>query len=570
MGRTKSHNWWFAVIHKPKEKTAIVTLSLCYKYTTPKRFGTAIRIPYECWDINAKAIRILSKYKHLNLEAYSELLLTYKQKISYVKREMAEGRMTYQTGAEYILHKVKDELLSDYLTTDYFSVDGVQKHSLRLRSVQKYLAEQGHQALVPLSYSILSDDRNVKLIAKCISENPNIKVNTAYDYLQSINAICNKRKGFGRPFTRLDLMPSKSDYYGSNPVLPIQLYDGINNIKTKQQFEAVVYWLYMFCLTAIDAVDVANTSEESFDAKDLKYIKDKGLLHYHPKHILQGELSAYSRKLYRKGRRAKGGNNIGGTMFNMFPTLVLHKVLKMLIKETHPHLAYSGTDKIRLFNFLTKDRSNRTLADGKAKWTMYRNAMSKNLKKLGIGNGFKQVRDTFTTQGEELQISKGLLQEYLGHSKGKETITHYRSPSQVTKDVYHMQIVQEFGIIQLTNIILTKGEHCGYLPTGKSLKKVGHKTYGGTLEPHPYLTDEECSMLVTEKLSQWSVDKELKLERLRKQFYENPTPSFVDGKVIYSTKESDMPDELKELLQEKSDLFVLDEIAKEGYSIQKP
>ena len=83
-----------------------------------------------------------------------------------------------------------------------------------------------------------------------------------------------------------------------------------------------------------------------------------------------------------------------------------------------------------------------------------------------------------------------------------------------------MQIVQEFGIIQLTNIILTKGEHCGYLPTGKSLKKVGHKTYGGTLEPHPYLTDEECSMLVTEKLSQWSVDKELKLERLRKQLYD--------------------------------------------------
>jgi hypothetical protein len=109
--------------------------------------------------------------------------------------------------------------------------------------------------------------------------------------------------------------------------------------------------------------------------------------------------------------------------------------------------------------------------------------------------------------------------------------------------------------------LVTKREHCGYLPTGKPLKKVGHKTYGGTLKLHPYLTDEERSMLVTEKLTQWSVDKELNLERLCKQFYENPTTSFVDGNVVYSTKASDMPDELKELLQEKSDLFMLDEIA---------
>ena len=564
MSRTKSHNWWFAVIHKPKVKNSIVTLTLCYKYDTPKRFGTTIRIPYECWDIKAKDIRILSKYSHLNLETYSDLLLTYKQRIAHVKREMSEGRMTYQTGAEYILNSQKDELLSDYLTPEYIK-KGLKKYKDRVGSVENHLTNGGYSKLVPLSFNTMMDESCVKQIVQCLLDAPTISKNTACNYLTTINALCNiARKR--RPITEFGLMPEIEDNYGTNPVPYTAILDALNKVNSKQQYEAVIFWLYMFCLTGIDAIDLANTSEDNIDKDDLIYIKENGLNHYHPEHMIRNDLKEFSRKIYRTGRRSKNRALIGGTLLNLFPTLTLHRILKQLIKETHPEYAYQGADCLRLFNFLTKDKMGRDLEAGKDKWTAYRGVMSKNLKKLGMGKGLKQVRDTFTMQGEEMGVDKGKLQEYLGHSKNKEVITHYRSPSQVEKDIYHTQIIQDFDIVQLTKLAITIGQSHGYLPTAK---KDFDGVIGGTLVAESelpkdsILTGADYLLFDIDKLTQWDVKKELRLQRLLKQFRDKPVAKAVDGKVVYTTDPEDAPQELKDLLKEKEELFILQDIEKE-------
>lgn len=570
MSRTKSHNWWFAVIHKPKDKKSIVTLTLCYKYDMPKRFGTTIRIPYECWDIKAKDIRILSKYSHLSLETYSNLLLTYKQRIAHVKSEMSEGRMTYQTGAEYILNTQKDELLSDYLTPEFIK-KGLTKYRNRVRSVENaLLSYDGHKSrgfadLVPLSFNTLMDERCVKRIVECLGDTPSIIQNTAHDYLTTINSLCYKvRKR--RPITEFGLMPERTDHYGDNPVPYTSILDALNKVNSKQQYEAIIFWLYMFCLTGIDAIDIANTSEDNIDKDDLKHIKENGLNHYHPEHMFRGDTKQFGRKIYRTGRRTKNNALIGGTLLNLFPTLTLHRILKQLIKETHPEYAYQGADCLRLFNFLTKDKMGRDLEAGKDKWTAYRGVMSKNLKKLGMGNGFKQVRDTFTMQGEEMGVDKGKLQEYLGHSKNKEVITHYRSPSQTEKDTYHTQIIQEFDIVQLTKLAITIGESHGYLSTAK---KDVDGVFRGTLVPESslpkglILTPADYLLMDIGKLTQWDIKKELRLQRLLKQFRDKPVAKAVDGKVVYTTDPADAPQELKDLLKEKEELFILQDIEKE-------
>ena len=262
----------------------------------------------------------------------------------------------------------------------------------------------------------MMDERCVKQIVQCLLDAPTVSKNTANNYLTTVNALCyiaRKR----RPITEFGLMPELEDIYGSNPVPYTSILDAFNNINSKQQYEAVIFWLYMFCLTGIDAIDVANTSEDNLDKADLKHIKENGLNHYHPEHMFTRDTKQFSRKIYRTGRRSKNGNLIGGTLLNLFPTLTLHRILKKLIKETHPEYAYQGADCLRLFNFLTKDKMGRDLKAGKDKWTAYRGVMSKNLKKLGMGKGFKQVRDTFTMQGEEVGVDKGKLQEYLGHRK---------------------------------------------------------------------------------------------------------------------------------------------------------
>jgi hypothetical protein len=564
MSRTKSHNWWFAVIHKPKDKKSIVTLTLCYKYDMPKRFGTTIRIPYECWDIKAKDIRILSKYSHLSLETYSNLLLTYKQRIAHVKSEMSEGRMTYQTGAEYILNTQKDELLSDYLTPAFLK-KGLKKYTDRVGSVENHLTNGGYSNLVPLSFNTLMDERCVKQIVECLRDTPSVIQNTAHDYLTTINSLCNKvRKR--RPITEFGLMPERTDHYGANPVPYTSILDALNKVNSKQQYEAIIFWLYMFCLTGIDAIDIANTSEDNIDKDDLKHIKENGLKHYHPEYMFYGTMKQFGRKIYRTGRRSKNNALIGGTLLNLFPTLTLHRILKQLIKETHPEYAYQGADCLRLFNFLTKDKMGRDLEVGSAKWTAYRGVMSKNLKKLGMGKGFKQVRDTFTMQGEEIGVDKGKLQEYLGHSKNKEVITHYRSPSQTEKDTYHTQIIQEFNIVQLTKLAVTIGQDCGYLPIAK--KEVdgiirGTLVADSELPKDSILTGADYLLFDVGKLTQWDIKKELRLQRLLKQFRDKPIAKVIDGKVVYTNDPKDAPQELKDLLKEKEELFILQDIGKE-------
>ena len=66
-----------------------------------------------------------------------------------------------------------------------------------------------------------------------------------------------------------------------------------------------------------------------------------------------------------------------------------------------------------------------------------------------------------------------------------------------------------------------------------------------------------------DKLTQWDIKKELRLQRLLKQFRDKPVAKAVDGKVVYTTDPEDAPQELKDLLKEKEELFILQDIEKE-------
>ena len=48
-----------------------------------------------------------------------------------------------------------------------------------------------------------------------------------------------------------------------------------------------------------------------------------------------------------------------------------------------------------------------------------------------------------------------------------------------------------------------------------------------------------------------------------KQFRDKPVSKAVDGKVVYNTDPADAPQELKDLLKEKEELFILQDIEKE-------
>ena len=182
---------------------------------------------------------------------------------------------------------------------------------------------------------------------------------------------------------------------------------------------------------------------------------------------------------------------------------------------------------------MTRDKNGKRLESGDDKWRAYRGVMSKNLKKLGMGNGLKQVRDTFTMTGENAGVDKQMLQEYLGHKSKKETITHYRSPSQTNKDTYHSQILEKYNIVSLTKATLQMGVNYGYLSSGYEPLEHRDGIYYGTLTPKDSIvTETEDIMLEIDRLSKWSAEEELELQRQLKEFRDVPNHKFVDGRII--------------------------------------
>ena len=212
MGRILNHKFWFAVTNKPQDENAIVTLSLNYKYDKVKRTPTAIRIPFTTWDSKARRIKELNRYKHLNLDEYNNLLRVYQGRISYAKKEVQEGNMTYATAFDYILKTDKEEVLWDYLKPKYFrnSTNAVNKHSDRLRAVEGYLLTTKLKDCVPLTFRMMADNALVEKIADAVKNNPNTSTNTSHDYLSTLNAICHRQKKDNRPFTGLELMRFKA------------------------------------------------------------------------------------------------------------------------------------------------------------------------------------------------------------------------------------------------------------------------------------------------------------------------------------------------------------------------
>ena len=112
-------------------------------------------------------------------------------------------------------------------------------------------------------------------------------------------------------------------------------------------------------LRGITGKDMPNISE--------KYvIGEKYKLPYYPDYITNKEYSSLGGKSYLQMKRGKTKQGMS-ILLNSFPSFLLHQSLKQLIKEVFPQYAYKGKDKLRLFNFVTKDESMKLMPKEK-KW----------------------------------------------------------------------------------------------------------------------------------------------------------------------------------------------------------
>jgi hypothetical protein len=112
------------------------------------------------------------------------------------------------------------------------------------------------------------------------------------------------------------------------------------------------------------------------------------------------------------------------------------------------------------------------------------------------------------------------------------------------------------------------GENYGYLYSGFEELKYKDGVFRGTLKPRKggYINEEEEMMLDIDRLSKWSAEEELELQRLLKEFRDVPSHKFVNGRIIIEKPDpNNMPEELKKLIQKKEELRIVTDLEKEDW-----
>ena len=214
-------------------------------------------------------------------------------------------------------------------------------------------------------------------------------------------------------------------------------------------------------------------------------------------------------------------------LLNLYPTYYLHRLIKQLVSETHPEYSYKGKDKLRIFNFLTKDEKGNPIDEGLVKWIAFRDTISKKQKRL-VGEGIKTTRHTFTNLSKnELTLTDSEQQDLLQHSTDGKALSHYQSEQQITTDLNHMFALQEYEIASTVNLLLQFGEAQGY---------------------HSFEINTGAKTLLSrDKLTTFTQEEEREYQKLLRNFSSKPIPKINTDTGRIEFTEPEKPKRLKEL-----------------------
>ena len=488
-----NHNFIFTSNSLKPDPKGEYSIYIQYKYKKFKKSKvTPVRIPAQSWDKTNNWIKGLHEKK---LEQEREALNRLKDRFKHVRYSMAEGKMTVDEGFNYILNKTNDQELSDFLNklkpNKKRGVSTLRKHKQNLSAIESHFKSLKYDNLKDLTFVHLNSLDTVKEIARVLDEEADLKPNTVSGYLKTLD-LMTKLNGspLSKPFASNQLIPTEEA--GDNtPVFYAEIMNGLNRVNTLHQFTGFMWWLYSFCLMGMDGIDIANISEDnlcepidptpihpggedeelagsiSADSQDdLERTSDiseqwnrepidigsfmDGIEDYFPNARMQYN-NHFNKRHHIEIKRGKSGIPFV-MMINLFPTLMIRDILHRLIKITQPEIAYTGTDRLKLFNFEVRDKNNNLIPSGEAKWENIRKKWSDSQRKC-FGFTTQQTRHTVTRTAQDLGASKIDLNAQLGH-KEQSVMRHYLHEDQTRLDILQTHIIQDFGILDVVKVIV--------------------------------------------------------------------------------------------------------------------
>ncbi len=257
------------------------------------------------------------------------------------------------------------------------------------------------------------------------------------------------------------------------------------------------------------------------------------------------KFDASNKKVYIRGYRTKPSEYKIGIkiLFNHYPTLIIHRLLKHCISINRPHLLYKGEDRVKLYNIdYHSDK-------GKAKWKVLMNTYTKQCQKMFGDNGnIKNTRHTFTTELGQIRGEQRsqLLSTSLGH-RSRRILGKYVKQDQTKLDIYHLEVVKSYDINKVVKLLIEWCSKQMVEISGRKLQMI--RTEGVS----PIVSNYEREALEI-PLTYWSPIKEYEYQRLMKKEDRQSLIGFDDkGKEIY--EKAEFTKELKALIEQRNEMI---------------
>lgn len=514
-----------------------------------------VDVKQEHWD--EKAGHIKNNAKHIYPHEV-ELFNSIYSRVTDVRVPLVNGTMSVATAFDVLKGKNEHtgsilDFVGSFEPTANIQSSTINKHYQNIRAVNSNLVKVGLTKYSPVEFSHLQDDTAIKNIATAIHTKFNLATNTIAAYIKSLNWVA-KNAGLPRtsPFTEAGYLISEKPSGRNKPVNAQELLLGFNNIKTLQQLEAFCFWLYSLCLLGLDGKDIAGLSEK--DIATDGYILGS-LTDFYPA-ADAFEKNPYTQPLHihiKRGKTVRSGTDSGVDaifMINLFPTLIVHRILKHLIDSNVNNYAYKGKDKLRLYSFDTKTE------DGLKAWEIVRKGYSGKMGKK-LGTSTQRTRHTITNVAGSLGMSQEEVDRCL-HHKIKGVNRHYWSPQQTINDVAHIHILQEYGIPNIVQEMINFFKGKSELVNGKDVAFIPKNVLTQKVQGVDVPLLHVQQIFDIGHLTRFSREDEVKYQTLMKNAKQGVVRN-IDGVMTkVELSEEEYPKELKELIQKRRNAYVVE------------
>lgn len=426
-----------AIIKRPlKDGTCNITFDIVDGRDYRKKIQTGIKVEPRYWD--NKKQRVKSNYANARIlnkkldelgkkirsasDMYSTQQYSLKQVIDFL-----EGKVNFNSVDEYVDTIIKDSRTKPTYIDYKTAVNSLKMHTGIDKDTKLLFHEVNYNLLDKYKINVQKAGMNA----------------TAFNsYLAKIRAIMNDAYNKGYIYEKFELHRGLKLPVRRKQLKTCTSHDfeeAISKINTIYDWQALGFYLLMFCTRGMYPADIVNFKTANFDN-----IED-----------LEKFCSADAKYLiHRRSKTSARGNDDMIIRIDEKPTLQLITILKRSIILTHhhkkPEIVAPIMDDIRIFNYDV----NKNYTLHKNVWDYYKKRVSKIL-----GYSYNTARKTFNTYALELQVSDTIRRVLLGHSDSS-MLSHYdnlnakRFMEQV--EVAHMRVLEDFKATELMELLLSK------------------------------------------------------------------------------------------------------------------